>query len=145
MAIKVRYDFKEDRMRLEIAPDREESQAFLLNRRQWLNLISAVGVTDLPPLKVPPQRPQAREGEVEPPAQPVRALKLGREEGGLRVGFLLEDAHTGVLLPHAGLPEIGELFFRQAERAGWDPAAGLDRLKAGELAQETLRKAQAPN
>ncbi len=143
MTLSVRYEYLQDRMRLEIRPAGQEAQSFLLNRRQWLNLIRAVGVGELAPQTVPPQRPEANKDDNEALVQEVKAVRIKREQAGLRVVFQLEGAEAGVLLPDEGLPEIGELFFRQAERAGWDPAAGLERLKAAALAQETLRKAQA--
>ncbi len=143
MNLKARYLFLDDRMRLEIHPPGKEPQAFTLSRRQWLKFIRAVGVGDLPPQQVPPLKPEGKPNQEEAPAQVVRALNLEREQGGLRVSFILDKAKMGLLLPNEGLPEIGEMFFRQAERAGWDPAAGLERLKAGEMTQETLNKAKA--
>jgi hypothetical protein len=147
MNIRARYDPREDRMRLELQPEIEESKAFSLNRRQWLNLIRAVGVTDFPQHKMPPQPPAAQGGQQGSPLPDLRvnALKFRQEKHGLRVVFLLEGSPVGVLLPNDGLPEIGEMLFRQAERAGWDPAAALDRLKAEEMARETLLRAKASN
>lgn len=143
MSIRARYDPQEDRMRLEIHPEGGGASAFWLTRRQWMNLIRAVGATEFTPRQVPLQPPGGQGDGEETPPQRVRTLRLKREEGGVRVVFQLEASRAGVLLPEQGLPEIGEMFFRQAERAGWDPAAALERLQAGEMAQETLRKARA--
>lgn len=146
MTIRVRYEFEEDRMRLEVKQGSEEAwQILSLNRRQWLNLIRVIGATELPPLKEPPQAPLFKQDKEEMDAiiQYVKSLGFKQGEDGLGVVFQFDDTKLEIGFPKDALPRIGELFFRQAEYAGWDPVSGLERLKASDLAREALKKVQS--
>ena len=47
----------------------------------------------------------------------------------------------GIKLPAAGVKKFEEMVLMQAERAGWDPQAALQRLKATMVARSAMNRA----
>lgn len=147
MALQSKYDPRQDRMLLTVNLKKDEaSRTFWLTRLQWLMLmhqvsaVSARPVDDggaLPPRKSPPQAlpPQ-------PEAVLLDSLKLGREGDTVKVRLgASEDAIT-LALKEQQLANFQRMLVTQAERAGWDPRAAMERLAAARAARVAMKRAK---
>jgi hypothetical protein len=146
MAIKARYDAKEDRMLLIFEPKEGtegERRALWVTRRQWLGLYTGLG-----PLK--PEKPQQRQPPVKPQALPESltkgavqcdAVKLRRKDDAFQIAFEAENRPTGMQVKGEALEQLKQLLDQQAERAGWDPQAAATRIRAAVAANVAVKKA----
>lgn len=89
MALKARYDAKEDRMLLIFEPKEGERRSFWVTRRQWLGLYNGLG-----PLK--PEKPQAKQPQAKLQVLPesltkdavtLQSLKLRRKDDAFAISF----------------------------------------------------------
>jgi len=150
MTLKARYDPKEDRMRLELHPAADPIQVFWVTRAQWLALLQRLRAVTRQ-MGVESQAAQAVEQlRRRPPRDPmVDALPPARLDGirlraqGDGVGLILiaGDKTCAVELKASGLRQLEEMIAVQAERAGWDPQAALERLQAGAMASAAMQRA----
>lgn len=149
MALSAYYLPAADYVQLQIADAEIGHMAFLLTRRQWLNILNSV-------LKIEPiagsELPQNTKklgavkrnapGE-ETPARKVNTLKIGSTTKGLKIVFVFdkEGGELPLFFPKASLPEIAAFLYQQALRADWDPEAALERLASRAAASPKTPKA----
>ena len=149
MALTARYDHNEDRMLLHVQSDPDLSRRYWITRRQWLWLLFRLQtiakrqgekLTSLRAME-PPDNAHAslvqEEGLVPVLLETIRVRALER---GFRIAFFAGDRAANVALTIINVHKAEEFVFLQAERAGWDPQAGVQRLEAGELASTAIRR-----
>lgn len=150
MSLQAKYDPREDRMQLTLQPVEGKPQAFWVTRRQWLALLRRLRVAALemgcelsasepvqPPRGRPPRNPAA--DSLEPVL--LDGLRLKPEGDGVRLMFVVNEKARGIFLKEPGLRQLMEIVAVQADRAGWDLPAGLQRLQANELAKAAMNRA----
>jgi len=146
MAIKARYDAKEDRMLLIFEPKEGaegERRAFWVTRRQWLGLYTGLGPLkpEKPKQKQPPTKPQALPEALTKGAVPCEAVKLRRKEDTFQIAFEADNKPTGLQVKGEALEQFKQMLDQQAERAGWDPQAAAVRIRAAAAANAAVKKA----
>jgi hypothetical protein len=148
MAIKARYDPAEDRMLMSVRMENGE-RLYWVTRRLWLSLyrqFAELDETGGDAAEVPPPKP-ARAAPI--PAEESRdasrleRVQFSRTAEGIKLLFSAGGSadNVGIGVRTTAVHRFRRLFEMQAERAGWDPAAALDRLSAGKMAAATLKKA----
>ena len=149
MAFQAKYIPREDRMRVTLRPPEGDVRSFWVTRRQWLDVLhelDELGEAQGEPREEVPQPPEERRKRaMEPVPEPIalQSLRLQRSERGAKLLFATGGGRGASFnLPQPALPRLRQLFQQQAEQAGWDPAAALDRLGALDLAGEVVRKAK---
>jgi hypothetical protein len=154
MAIHSRYDAREDRMLLSVETGPEKTlRQIWMTRRQWTGLLHQMVAMKFAPLDdpKPPQnqgepkaKPRAHALPPQPEAKSVQTLKLRKEaDGTAKVMFGFDDKDgVGITLKQTGIVDLQRMLEQQAERAGWDPRAALERLDAAEAAAKAMKKAQ---
>jgi len=150
MAIKIVYDAQADRMRLTLTPEVQESQLFWLNRNQCLGLLArieaaskAMDITlkDIKPLRTVPMRPRKEVGPHDPIPESLTEIRLRKDGERLKVLFLQSKAKgLGISLIPEAVVKVHQLLAVEATKAGWDPIAGLNRLKAVAQARQAQKK-----
>ena len=147
MGLHAKYDPRQDRMLVTLNAGGDKAESMWLTRRQWLSLLQQMEVQKLAaadadaPAEKPPKTPPAPlPGRPDAPC--VDGVRLRKDGDGARLQFLLGDKTYGLQLPTAGLSQFRRLLEQQAERAGWDSRAGLERLDAALAAQAAMRKAK---
>ena len=143
MGIKARYDAKEDRMLLIFEPRDGEARSFWVTRRQWLGLYTGLGPlkAEKPQAKQPPQKPQALPEALTKGAVLLEGVKLRQKEGTYQIAFMAEGKPMGMQVKGETLDQLKQMLDQQAERAGWDTLAAVQRLKAGAAANAAVKKA----
>ena len=145
MAIKARYDAREDRMLLIFEPKEESGtrRAFWVPRRQWLGLYSGLGPLkpEKPREKQPPAKPQALPESLTQGAVAVDAIKLRRKDDGYVIAFEAQDKPIAMQAKGETLEQFKQMLDQQAERAGWDAPAAFQRRKAAAAANAAGKKA----
>jgi len=138
-------------MRLTLQREAGSALAFWVTRRQWLGLLRALG--DMPPAVVgdepeqPPaaaqSRPKPAAGGADEAAVPLKAIRLRRYKGGVKLVLVMND-DQGVFIdvPTTGVAQLLGMLRQQAERAGWDVEAALARLSSAQLASAAVKKAR---
>jgi hypothetical protein len=151
MGLKARYEPDVDRMRLVYHPEGSEPKVYWVMRRQWLGLLfqlrlaarkMEVALIPPVPIKTPRSRPQKDQVTEELVATVLDGFRV-RVEGDICRLVLIDDkkGHSfGMKAP--GLLRLEEMVALQAERAGWDPAAALQRLQASVSARAAMRQAK---
>ena len=149
MSIKILYDVNEDRMRLVLQPPDKAPVALWVNRRQWLALLArlravagqlGVTLTEFDPPKVPRGRPP-RDPRIEAMVpEKLDGMRLRVEGDGVRLLFVQGEKVRGLMLKLGGLQQLEEIVALQAERAGWDVSAGLERLHAQALTRAAMNR-----
>jgi hypothetical protein len=149
VAFKLKYDAAADRMRVVVGGESGPPRVFWLQRNQCLGLLAKLGEVGRQ-LGVPPHSPTAprslsgpREnaaGLEDAVPEALDGIRVRIEGEGARVLFVQGDRTVGLFLQPAGLGRLQEMLGMQAERAGWDPAAGLARLQAQATARVTISK-----
>jgi len=145
MGLRARYDAKEDRMLLIVERPDTEKTVLWVTRRQWLGLYAGLGgvVTATDESKrVPPPKQGPAPQELVQAAVPLEAIRLRKKEGEFAIGFVVGEETIGLTLKAEGLPNLQRILEQQADRAGWDAAAAVKRLKAQALAAGAVRKAK---
>lgn len=148
---RLKYDPGADRMRFALYLDDQPPRVFWLNRNQCLGLM--VRLTDVAPelgvalnaaepLQAPAPRPR-KDPEfdgLEP--ESIDSVRLRRN--GETAQFLLVqgDKATSLNLPGGGVKKLQEILALQAERAGWDPVAGVNRVRAMAAARSAIAKSR---
>jgi hypothetical protein len=140
MSLQAKYDPREDRMRLTLqSAEGTAARTFWVTRRQWLGLLQALvnlppaargDETESPPSSEP-SRPRLLSSALENAPVPIKAIRLRRLKHGIKL-VLVMDGEQGVFIdvPLAGLTQLLAMLRQQAERAGWDVEAALDRLSS---------------
>ena len=145
MAIKARYDAKEDRMLLIFEPNKEggDRRAFWVTRRQWIGLYSGLGPLkpEKPRAKQPPAKPQVLPEALTKGAVALESLKLRRKDDAFVIAFEAEGKPVGMQVKGDTLEQLKQMLDQQAERAGWDAPAAFQRLKAAAAANAAVKKA----
>jgi hypothetical protein len=152
MAIKLKYDPAADRMRLWVDQPEGDVLIFWLRRNQCLALLArlndvakdmGVALQEVEPLKAPPPRPRkdpAFDG-VEPAV--LEAVRVRREGEQAVVQLVSTGKGLGLKLNGTGVKRLQEMIATQAERAGWDPAVGVKRLRAMAKARAAIAQSQS--
>jgi hypothetical protein len=148
MALKARYFPAQDRMRLVHEPAEGECAEFWVTRRLWLALLkrlrAAGGQLGIEP-KLPPKAGPARQAALPAVGSSGPVLldrvRLRIEGKGASLILLVGDRAHVVQLGVAGLAQLQEMVALQAERAGWDPEAAMQRLDADDLARAAVAQA----
>lgn len=147
--MKLRYDPKADRLRLVIPQGEQPMRVFWLNRNQALNAVAMMTVAlrklglepeVVEPLKSPPARPQ-KDPQIDGVVpEALDAVRLRQKADRTQMLLVQGDkAFTLGLKPEA-LKRLLDVLSLQCERAGWDLAAGLDRLRALAQARVAIAK-----
>ena len=150
MALKIVYDANADRMRLTLKPDGQDNKLFWLNRAQCLSLLARLAVASksmditlkaIKPLSTVPPRPKKDFGPDDPVPETLMDIRLRRDGEWLKVVFLQSKGQgIGLSLKPEGVTKIHHLLATEATKAGWDPIAGLNRLKAIAKARQAQKK-----
>lgn len=148
MALKLKYDAAADRMRLVLSAE-GSPRVFWLQRNQCLALLARLGEVGrhlgvephapVPPRDLPGPRVNAA-GQEDAVPEALDSIRVRIEGEKARVLFVQGDGTLGLLLEPAGISRLQEMLGMQAERAGWDPAAGVTRLQAQAAARATISK-----
>jgi hypothetical protein len=146
MGLKAKYDAHEDRMLIELGTVDGAVRRFWATRRLWLSLyrmiVSLVPPTaDEAPTAAPPVRGKPLQREEAQDAVMLENVKLGRNEKGMRLLFVAGEATAALDLHEQGLLRLKRMLEVQADRAGWDTSAALERLQAAALAGQAVRRA----
>lgn len=143
MPIKARYDPKEDRMLLIMEPAEGEKRVFWVTRRQWLGLYNGLGPLkpEKEEVKPPPQKPQPLPESLTSVAKSLDGIKMNKKEDGFQVAFVAEGKPMGLQLKGDSLEQMKRMLDQQADRAGWDVQAALERMKAAMAANAAVKKA----
>ncbi|MBI5275324.1 MAG: hypothetical protein HY854_02605 [Burkholderiales bacterium] len=149
MGLQARYDPKQDRMLLALQYGEGERRVFWLTRRLWLGLMHELVAMKIVPTDdkaaAPPPAKKPQPLPPQPDARDVRTVRIRKlPDNGLRVAFAAEGEEQDVTLTlqREGVGNFMRLVEQQAERAGWDPRAAVERLKAGDVAKGVVRKAK---
>jgi hypothetical protein len=146
MGVQARYDPKEDRMLLSLEYGDGTARTFWLTRRQWIGMMHEMAAlklvpADEAPAEPPPKKNAPRPLAPQPEATMVQSVKVRKQEEGARLVFAVgEDQGVGMTLPAERLASFHRLLEQQAERAGWDPRAGVERLSAAVVARNVMRR-----
>jgi hypothetical protein len=148
--MKSRYDSREDRMLLLLAPPGGE-RSFWVPRRLWLALyreltsISPSGREDDDMADVPPSRPAKPIGDQDAArAELLATIKISRTApDSAALVFRGAGEPVRVALAGPGLVRFKRMLETQADRAGWDAPAGVERLAAEAIAGAAVRRAGA--
>jgi hypothetical protein len=134
-------------MVLELTPVAGEPQRFWVSRRLWISLHGAI-------LQWIPASP---EGQPVPPKQPrgpilpedpvmdavlLDSIRLERKPDHLRFVFASARGETVLTIPEAGFPRLKRMLETQADRAGWDLPAAMERVRAEGLAKAAMCRAR---
>lgn len=120
-----------------------------VTRRLWLALLHEVGAL----------APEAKEDQAAaaPPAPGARAMaladaagahelssvRISRNENRVRLFFDAPGQAPTLNFGPAGLAQFRRMLEVQADRAGWDSAAAMERLRAGAVASALVRRANS--
>lgn len=138
--MKLKYDAKADRMRLQMAQENQPERMFWLKRNQCLALLArlsdiaahlgvdtqAADLPDQPPPRTPGKDPAFDKAVPEH----LDGIRVRVDGTGVRVIFVQAKDGVALKLTIPGMRRLQDMLTTQAERAGWDPAAGMQRLKA---------------
>lgn len=135
-------------MRIVLDGDTGPARVFWLQRNQCLGLLARIGEVcrQLGILAhSPAPRSQARPavdgaGVEHAVPETLDGIRVRVEGERARVLFVQGERNVSLLLPPAGIGQLQEMLGLQAERAGWDPAAGLARLQANVAARAAISK-----
>ncbi len=150
MSVQAKYDPQSDRLRLTLWPGAGSVMAFWVTRRQllgWLHAMTEISLESDEGMEVaqanaePPSRRRRLQTDIPTPLV-VQAIRLRRLASSLKVVFVAGEGTIGVDFPISGLRQLEAMLRNQAERAGWDVAAALDRLDAAKLAAAAMKKAR---
>lgn len=137
-------------MRLVLHPGDDVPTAYWVTRRLWLLLLrrlqvaseqSGLVVTISGPVKPPPRRPRRDVAVDAIDPQKLEGIRLRAEGDGARLMLVVGEMATGIHLNAPGLQQLEEMVALQAERAGWDPQAAMQRLRANALANAAMSRA----
>lgn len=153
MGLQAKYDPAEDRMQLTLQPDGGPRLAFWVTRRQWLALLQAllaIPSTEKSPLPASgpgTSLPAERSNAIDPLGSErpmlLKGIRLRQHRGAVKLVLVLaENQSVSVDLPPASLIGLQAMLRQQAEKAGWDVEAGLQRLSSAEMTRIALRKAR---
>lgn len=152
--MKLKYDAKADRMRLAIEQGDQSPRVFWLTRSQCLGWLAELsGITESFGLE-PPQidfRNQVPRSPTKEPSidalipEHLDGIRVRGDEQGARIAFLQGKASYALKLRQLAMLRLQEMLVTQAERAGWDPAAGLERLKAMSAARAAINRSKDDN
>lgn len=149
MSLKARYEPDVDRMRLVLQPPEGDPKAFWAMRKQWLSLLYRlrlaaqqlnVELASPEPVKPPRGRPPKDPATDALEAQLLDGFRLRTEGDTLRLMLVADKKAQGFSIKAPGLRRLEEMVWSQAERAGWDPQAALQRLQAEATTRTALRK-----
>lgn len=137
-------------MRLLLHPPEQAPRVYWVTRQQWLalllrvrNVAQKIGLSLNPPKT--PDAPRARVAR-DPALAELTPLKLAAircnpAADGAQLLLVLDGKAQSVQLNAAGLKQFEQMLQLQAERAGWDPQAALQRLQAAALAKAAMGRA----
>ncbi|HEY8049838.1 MAG TPA: hypothetical protein VIE63_11740 [Ramlibacter sp.] len=143
MALKARYDAKEDRMLLIFEPKEGERRSFWVTRRQWLGLYNGLGPLkpEKPQAKQPPAKLQVLPEALTKDAVTLQSLKLRRKDDAFAISFEAGGQPMGMQVKGEALEQLKQMLDQQADRAGWDAQAAFQRIKAAAAANAAVKKA----
>ncbi len=149
--MKLKYDAKADRMRLVIDRDNQPARVFWLKRNQCLALLARfsdlaerfnVDPTAMPPPDPPSQVPatDATIDAVEP--VDLDTIRVRAEGEKIRLALVHPQEGMAMTMSVAGMMRLQETLMTQAERVGWDPVAGGQRLRALAEARAAINRSK---
>jgi len=151
MTIKMKYDPAVDRMRLAVHPEGGEMRVFWVRRNQFLawlarlsDVVRELGVEpkEIEPLKAPQHRPPRDPAIDDAVPEMLDALRV-RVEGDTAQLMMVQGVRALCLkLKAPGVNRLQEMLATRAERAGWDPSAGIQRLRAMTMARVAITRSK---
>lgn len=137
--MKLRYDPKADRIRLVLDGEGQGPRIYWLKRNQCLVLLArlsdvaaqlGIETRAVEPLSQP--APMPRKDPSIDAAEPadLEGIRVRVDGEKVRLVFVEGDGGIGLALKPPGVQRLQEMLALQAERAGWDPIAGMTRLRA---------------
>ncbi len=152
--MKLKYDPKADRIRLVLDREGQDRRIYWLRRNQCLVLLvrlSDVAVQlgietrAVEPLRQPPPSPRG-DPSIDA-AEPVHldGIRVRVDGEKMRLVFVEGDGGIGLSLKAPGIQRLQEVLTMQAERAGWDPVAGITRLRAMADARAAISRSRNGN
>lgn len=147
MALQAKYDPRQDRMLLTLDVKKQDTgRSFWLTRVQWLGLMVQLAAVSEKPVDdggaLPPRKSAPQPLPPQPNAVMAEGLKLRREGEGVRVAIGTGPDAVGLMLQGESLANFRRMLVTQAERAGWDPRAALERINAARAAGQAMKKAK---
>ncbi len=149
--MKLKYDAKADRMRLVVERDDQPPWVFWLKRNQhlaWLARLSTLAAqlgsgTAAGELTHRPSRTQKKDPLIDAMVpDELDAIRARFDGESVRVIFIRAQGGLAIKLTVPGMLQLQEMLTIQAERAGWDPIAGLHRLEAMAAARVAIDKSK---
>lgn len=151
MSLKVRYDLISDRMRLLVQAPEATPYAFWVTRPQWMVLMRRLQTLSQhhpkwtePQALTPPRRPRKDQQPETVEAVPLDDFRVRPEGDGFQLLLVTGQKALAIPFRAAGLQRLLDMLAQQAERAGWDPQAALERLQAYALARAAMDRASKP-
>lgn len=153
MAVRSRFDPREDRMVLTVR-EAVGDRRFWVTRKLWLALYSQLSQMALPESvadSLPPSAHAAtpltsNDRELDSAnAVMLDGVAWRRNESGDSFVVCLRSSQPEVrlTLPAVAIVRLRRMLEVQADRAGWDPAAAVERLQAKTIAGEAVRRARS--
>jgi hypothetical protein len=144
--LKARYDPREDRMLLTIETQ-QGNRVFWVTRPMWLGLyrrlvaLVAASEDDKPQTPTVPQ-PKPATAEESAAAVLLEGAQFKKNEERIAIVFQSAGEPVTLQLGAPGLARVKRMIEVQADRAGWDTAAALERLEAAAAAGAAVRQAK---
>ncbi len=138
-------------MRLQMEQEIQSARVFWLKRNQCLALLARLSEIaghldlDTQTIEMPDQplqttrKPSSLDEAV---PEHLDGIRVRVEESSVRLIFVQEKDGVALKLPLPGMLKLKEMLMTQAERAGWDPATGLQRLKAMSEARAAIARSK---
>ena len=136
-------------MLLVLMPPGGAEQRLWVTRRLWLALYRAVAAmapqaAEEPTMKVPPSASKPIPAQDAADARRLDSVNIKPAPGdGIALAFRFEGGPVGMSLPPQGVSRFRHMLETQADRAGWDAAAAMERLRAEAQAGAAVRRASA--
>jgi hypothetical protein len=74
---------------------------------------------------------------------PLETVRIKATDDGVQLVFVSVGGNVGIGLRPQGLTQLKRMLDVQADRAGWDTAAAMKRLKAESLAGAAVKRAKS--
>lgn len=125
----------------------EEEARFWITRRLWLGVYRRLSrlapAVEEAAAKVPapPKQPSPIPTEEAKDAVLLHSVQIAKEGEGVRLVFSTDHDKLAINLNKSGFGQFRRMLDMQADRAGWDSPAAIERLDAQAAASAALQRA----
>jgi hypothetical protein len=134
-------------MLLLLAPSGGEERKLWVTRRLWLALYREVAALapstqqDDTAQGQPPPRPKAMAPQDAEAAEVLTTIRISRRPKGAALIFEAPGGPVNLDFAPQGLVKFRQMLETQADRAGWDASAAMERLRAEAAAGAAVKRA----